>query len=87
MQDDEKILTQAIAKTLIKLRKKTGKSLNLFCNEYSIPTSTLNGIERSIISPKVFSLYKILKAYNINAVDFFKMIEHELPKGFMDIED
>ena len=83
MQENEQILANAIAKALVKLREKTGKSLNLFCNEYSIPTATLNEMERAKVNTSVFSLYRVLKAYDLSSVEFFKLVEKELPENFM----
>lgn len=83
MQEQEKILSIAVANILKSIRLKTGKSLNLFCNEYEISTSTLNDLENAKRSVKLFSLYKILKAYNISVIDFFKKLEKELPKNFL----
>ena len=45
MQED-KILAKTVADILKEIRTKTGKSLNLFCNEYSVPTTTLNNLEK-----------------------------------------
>ncbi len=83
MQDQEKILSNAVAKILKNIRFKTKKSLNLFCNEYEISTSTLNDLENGKRSVKLYSLYKILKAYQISIVDFFIELEKELPKNFL----
>ena len=58
MQEQEKILSIAVANILKSIRLKTGKSLNLFCNEYEISTSTLNDLENAKRSVKLFSLYK-----------------------------
>lgn len=87
MQGNEKILSNNIAKLLRQIRKSKNKSLNLFCNEYSIPTSTLNDIEHGKTNIKLISLYKILKAYNINMTDFIKDLEKNLPDNFMITED
>ena len=83
MQEKEKILSNAVAKILKNIRFKTKKSLNLFCNEYEISTSTLNDLENGKRSVKLYSLYKILKAYQIPIVDFFIELEKELPKNFL----
>lgn len=87
MQNSEKILAKAVAKILKDIRTKKGKSLNLFCNEYSIPTSTLNDIENSKTSIKLHSLYKILKAYQVDIIDFFNLLQKELPENFLNPED
>ena len=83
MQGDEKTLAQAVAKVLVDLREKKGKSLNLFCNEYAIPTSTLSDAERAEVNITISSLYRILKAHDINGEEFFRLIEKELPENFM----
>ncbi|MDD3237415.1 MAG: hypothetical protein PHV37_04890 [Candidatus Gastranaerophilales bacterium] len=87
MQHDEKILAKAIAKVMVDISNKSGKSLNLFCNEYSIPASTLSNIELAKKSGKIFSLYKILKAYGISPSKFFAAVEKELPSDFLSPED
>lgn len=87
MQEEEKILSNAVAKILRNLRHKTGKSLNLFCNEFELSTSSLNDIENAKRSVKLFSLLKIIKAYNLPVSDFFKQLENELPKDFLKPEE
>ncbi len=87
MQEQEKILSNTVAKILKNIRFKTGKSLNLFCNEYEISTSTLNDIENGKRNIKLFSLYKILKAYNITLVEFAENLENELPANFLNPEE
>lgn len=84
---DKKVLKITIGKVLFSIRAKTGKSLNLFCHEYDIPTSTLNEIERGLKSPNLHTLMKIIKAYGISTSDFFAMVEKELPKGFLEPEN
>ena len=87
MQDEEKILAEIIAKLLKEIRNDTRKSLNLFCNEYSIPTTTLNDIENAKVSAKVFSIIKILTAYNVDIVEFFQKLKENLPKDFLKPEE
>lgn len=87
MQEEEKILSNAVAKILRNLRYKTGKSLNLFCNEFELSTSSLNDIESAKRSVKLFSLLKIIKAYNLPISEFFKQLENELPKDFLEPEE
>ena len=84
---EEKILSQAVAKILREVRFEKGKSLNLFCNEYSIPTSTLNDLENAKGSVKLFSLYKILKAYDYDIVEFICKLNNELPVDFLKPEE
>lgn len=87
MQENEKILAIAIGNVLKDIRTKTGKSLNLFGNEYDLPVSTLCELERGNYNAKVFSIYKITSAYGISTSDFFAMVEKELPKGFLEPEN
>jgi len=84
---EEKILSNAIGKLLKEMREKTGKSLNLFCNEFDIPASTLNDLENAKRSVKVFSLYKIIKAYNLSTSEFFEKLDKELPENFLSPEE
>lgn len=84
---DKKVLKIAIGKVFSNIREQTGKSLNLFCNEYDIPTTTLNEIERGIKSPNLYTMLKIIKAYGISSSEFFKLVEKELPKGFLEPEN
>ena len=84
---EEKILAQAVAKLLKEIRQKNGKSLNLFCNEYAIPTSTLNDLENAKGNIKLFSLYKILNAYGYSIVDFIKKLNKELPENYLKPEE
>ncbi|MFI3301137.1 MAG: helix-turn-helix transcriptional regulator [Candidatus Gastranaerophilales bacterium] len=83
MQENEKKLSNIVAKILVDIRKSHNKSLNLFCNEYSIPTSTLNNLELSKTSIKLYTLIKILRAYNYSLVDFVSEIESALPENFL----
>ena len=69
------------------MRHKTGKSLNLFSNEFELSTSSLNDIENAKRSVKLFSLIKIIKAYNMPVSDFFKQLEKELPNDFLQPEE
>lgn len=85
-QEEEKILSEAIGKVLSDIRKDTGKSLNLFCNEFGLSSSTYNDIERGVASPKVFSILKVLKAYNVTPQEFFTILEKELPTNFLEPE-
>ena len=86
MQED-KILAKAVADILKEIRLKKGKSLNLFCNEYSIPTSTLSDLENAKCNAKLISLYKILNAYEYNIVDFIKELNKKLPENFLKPEE
>ena len=86
MQED-KILAKTVADILKEIRTKTGKSLNLFCNEYSISTTTLHDLEHARKNVKLFSLYKILKAYGYDTVEFFKELDKRLPKDFLKPEE
>lgn len=86
MQPDETLLAKKIGSVLVELRESTGKSNNLFCNEYDLPTSTVNNYERGVKSPQVFHLMKIIKAHGITMSEFFEMVEKELPKDFLDPE-
>jgi len=89
MQDNyQKELAFAISKVLKRLRKQTGKSLTLFCYEYSIPTSSLNDIETcKSQNPKIHTIYLVLKALGISGPKFFEMVEKELPQYFMEEND
>ncbi len=87
MQVDEKILSNAIAKILKEIRLEKGKSLNLFCNEYSIPTTTLNDIENGKVNVRLFSLLKILAAYKVDFVSFFEKLKTEIPSDFLNPEE
>lgn len=87
MQDEEKILADTVAKILKEIRLEKGQSLNLFCNEYSIPTTTLNDIENGKVNVKLFSLLKILGAYKIDFVEFFEKLKTNLPADFLEPEE
>ena len=84
---EEKILSEAIGSLLREIRHSKNKSLNLFCNEYSIPTSTLSDLENAKGSIKLFSLYKILKAYEYDICEFFLRLNEKLPENFLKPEE
>ena len=84
---EEKILAKAVAGILKEIRLSTGKSLNLFCNEYSIPTSTLSDLENAKTSIKLYSLYKILKAYDYDLSDFINELNKKLPDNYLNPEE
>ena len=86
MQED-KILAKNIADILKEIRHKKGKSLNLFCNEYSIPTSTLSDMENAKGNAKLISLYKILNAYGYDIVEFIRELNNRLPENFLKPEE
>lgn len=86
--ENEKILSKTIGKVLKMLREKTGKSLTLFCNEYSIPTSSLNDIENGkYLNPKLLTIYQVLKILNITLSEFFVIVEQKLPDEFLNLDD
>lgn len=87
MQADEKLLAKIIGKILVKLRKKTGKSNNLFCNEFELPTSTANSYENGKTSPQLYFLMKIVKAHGLTMAEFMSLVEKELPKDFLKPEE
>ena len=88
MQDnEEKILANIVAELLSEIRLNTGKSLNLFCNEFSIPTSTLNDVENGKVNVTFFNLIKFLTAYNYDPIDFMKKVKEKLPEGFLTPEE
>ena len=87
MQADEKLLAEKIGLILTRLREKTGKSNNLFCNEYGLPPSTANSYERGKTSLQAFQLMRIVKAHGITMSEFFEMVEKELPKDFLKPEE
>ena len=50
--------------------------------EYEISTSLLNSLERGLKDPQLTTVFKLSEALGVQASDFVKMIEEELPEGF-----
>jgi|GluameStandDraft_1065615.scaffolds.fasta_scaffold01184_32 transcriptional regulator with XRE-family HTH domain len=79
-EDKKKLIRTAAGKILKKLRGN--KSLYILSMEYEISTSLLNSLERGLKDPQLTTVFKLSEALGVQASDFVKMIEEELPEGF-----
>lgn len=80
MQQEEKIIAEAIGKIIKNARKQKSINYNVFCDTNLIPSSTLDTLEKGQYSPKFYTVFKAMKALNLSFADFAKLLEKELPK-------
>ncbi len=80
MQQEEKIIAEAIGKIIKNARKQKSINYNVFCDTNLIPSSTLDTLEKGQYSPKFYTVFKAMKALNLSFSDFAKLLEKELPR-------
>jgi transcriptional regulator with XRE-family HTH domain len=83
----EKLFTEAISKTIRKLREQNKKSLNVMAFDAGLAPSSLSRMENNLNTPQIINLYKIAKSNDLSLSDFIKQVEKELPYNFSFIED
>ncbi len=90
MQDDfknkKKILAQAVAKTLKKLRERTGKSVTLISNELNISKSIWADVETGKSDMQFSTFMRIVEALEITPEEFFTHLRQYLPENFNFVE-
>ncbi|MBQ3641441.1 helix-turn-helix transcriptional regulator [bacterium] len=86
LKNKEKIVLDAIAKVLYKLRVEQGKSQRILAFEYGIQKSLISRIESASNSPLFITVWMLAEALGIKPSVFVAMLEEELPDGFSLIE-
>lgn len=79
-ENKKKIILNALSTVVKGLRGS--KSQFMLASENDISTSIISTIERGIKDPQLTTLFKIAEAFNIDIVEFVKLIKDELPKDF-----
>lgn len=82
--DKKKIIINALAKTVKKLRG--AKSQFMFASENDISTSIISTIERGLKDPQFTTIFKLAEAFDMDICEFVKLIKDELPDDFYLIE-
>ncbi len=80
MQDKKKIILNALAKVVKKLRGN--RSQFIVASENGISTSIISTIERGIKDPQLTTIFRLAEIFGIDVVEFMKIIKAELPKDF-----
>lgn len=82
MQDNDKILLEAIGRVVKKVRMQKGLKFTIFCYENDISKTTLHMIENGKNKPIVTSLFKIIKALGLTFEEFGALLDDELPTNY-----
>ena len=85
--EKRKIILNALAEVVKKLRNKTEKSQRMLAFEYGLHKSLINRMENSLSEPKLFSILKIAQIFGIKPSKFLQLLEKELPEGFTILEE
>ena len=81
MQSNKKeMICKALAKIVKKLRGK--RSQFMLASENDISISIISTIERGLKDPQLTTIFKLAEMFNIDADEFIKLINKELPNDF-----
>lgn len=86
MQDDSKILYEAISKVVHRVRTDKNIKYTDFCYENDIPMSTYDAIINASAQSSFYNIGKIVKALGLSYEEFGKLLDKELPKNYWDNE-
>ena len=86
MQDDSKILYEAISKIVHKARTDKNIKYTDFCYENDIPMSTYDAIINASSQSSFYNIAKVVKGLGLNFEKFGKLLDKELPKKYWDNE-
>lgn len=78
--EQKKLIKKALKKVVDNLMEN--KSNFLFGAENDISTSILSDIKNEKKDPQLTTIFKLAEAFNLNAQDFIKLIDKELPANF-----
>lgn len=82
MEDEEKVLYNAIAAVVKNKRKALNKAFTIFCYENDIPTTTLGCIENARRRVQLCKILKVVEALGLQYDEFFSLVKKELPENF-----
>ena len=83
MQDDAKLLYNAIANIVSRYRKKSGVKYIDFCYGNDIPMSTYDTIVSARKQSSCYNVAKVAKALDLSFEEFGRLLDQELPPDFM----
>ncbi len=86
MQDNSKLLYEAISRVIHKIRTQRGIKYTNFCYENDIPMSTYDAVINATAQSSFYNITKITKALGLSFEEFGALLDKELPENFM-IED
>lgn len=78
--EQKKLIKKALKKVVDNLMEN--KSNFLFGAENDISTSILSDIKNGKKDPQLTTIFRLAEAFNLNAQDFIKLIDKELPANF-----
>lgn len=78
--EQKKIIKSALSKVVSNLRGQ--KSKFMFGAENDISTSILSTIENEKKDPQLTTIFRLAEAFGVEASEFVRLIEKELPKDF-----
>ena len=84
MQDDFKMLYEAISKVIHTVRKDKNIKYTDFCYENDIPMSTYDAIINATIQSSFYNIGKVVKALGLSYAEFGALLDKELPKEYWD---
>lgn len=83
MQEDYKVLYEAVGKVIEKVRKSKGEKYTIFCYENDIAVSSLHDLEHAKTEAYFSKIYRAIKALGLTFEEFGALLDKELPDNFM----
>jgi len=84
MQEDSKILYEAISRVIHKARTDKNIKYTDFCYENDIPMSTYDAIINASTQSSFYNIAKVVKALDFNFEKFGALLDKELPASYWD---
>lgn len=81
-EEKRKMLKQALANVLVKLRKKNNLSARAVAYSVDLSKTTLLNAEKGELDPQLSTFCKIAEAFYLKPEKLLQMIFQELPKGW-----
>ena len=81
-----KIMLDALARVVAKLRVETNKSQRLLAFDYGLHKSLVNRIENALSEPLLFSFMMLAEILEITYTELMELFVQELPEGFSFLE-
>lgn len=81
-----KIMLDALARVVAKLRVETNKSQRLLAFDYGLHKSLVNRIENALSEPLLFSFMMLAEILEITYTELMELFVQELPEGFSILE-
>lgn len=87
MQEDSKILYEAISRVVHKVRTDRNIKYTDFCYENDIPMSTYDAIINASAQSSCYNIAKVIKGLGLNFKEFGTLLDKELPTTYWDNEN